>query len=436
MSRSNDFLFGVSSSSYHIEGGNTASDWHEFEKNIFKDHPEHRNEMGIDYWNRWSQDHDHLSELGVDAFRTSIEWSRVQPISSDYFDESAIEQYCQMLSDLKKRNIRVVLTFVHYVVPKWFADMGGFSKKENLIYFDRFVERILRSCGENIDVVTPVNEMMVNAAFGYLIKYFPPGERNFIKFVPVVRNLIRSHYIVAQLIRMYHPHIHISTAEQFRFIKPEPSNLFMKMIAGISNYLVNDVILKSIVSNHFLPPFGFGGTIDRSVKKPVDSIGIQVYGTIPIRLGMRGWKPTIKPSGYTFWSDAIYDAKVTAESLKEAVLRTQQKYKKPVLITEIGMASEDVTEHERKLHELVMAVESLLEQGVKLNGFLYFTLFDCFEWNHGYDKKFGLIEIDRANNFARKPKPAFYAYKNLILRVKNMLMPKGKHQVQPVQSKQ
>jgi beta-glucosidase len=411
LSNNKKVAFGISASSYHYEGGNYNSDWYEFEKRRFANDASHQCGLAVDYWNRWPEDNATLSELGATVFRTSVEWSRIEP-SEGVFDEEAIEKYKEIFGDLKKRNIQITLTLFHYVAPAWFTKKGGFAVKENLHYFRSFTERVLAEFHDYIDIITPMNEMFVYTVLAYITGEFPPESRSLVSYVKVTRNLLRSHFIVAELIEEGGYKVKLSTAEHFRNFRYRNNWLLRASIGKFHNYLFNKALTTSIMENSFAFPFGFAGKITKKPFKQIEYVGLQSYPAIDLRLGFKGGKLRASPIFHTTWAKGIYESKYRPEDLKEAI-HEYNKFGKKILITECGINTNNDSEKSTMLTETFKVIKEIKAEEIPLEAFMFFTLFDCFEWSQGYSMKFGVIEVNR-ETFARTPKESFYTYKKLI----------------------
>ena len=410
-----DFLYGISTSSYHIEGGNTHADWHTFEQQIFAESPDDRNGQGVDYWNRWRDDHTYLDDLGVNAFRTSVEWSRLQPTGPDSFDEEAFDRYREIFADLKRRNIAIVLTLYHYVQPQWFQTLGGFEFENNLIYFERFATKVLDELGEYISVITPINEIMVYSSLGYLFGHFPPQGNSLWRSIRTTRNLIKAHFFVARVLAQKDLPIRIGTSEQYRHFIAKKGDVAAWGAAKALDYLFNTAVTQSIATNRFAPPFGRYETIERHAFKPLDFVGLQCYGELSIRVVRKGSTFAIQPEHGDDWLENVYQHPLDQNAFTRAV-KHLHRFNIPIVVTEIGASSTNELEQSNRVQEYMDTVHTLKHDG--LSGFLYFTLFDCFEWTSGYQHHFGLIGIDRQDNLRRIIKPAFNTYKEQIARLR------------------
>jgi beta-glucosidase len=417
------FDFGIASSSYHIEGGNLNSDWAKFEKEFFKDSPENVCGPAVDYWNRWKEDNNYFSDLGITILRTSVEWSRIH-IGPDQFDEKALEQYHEMFLDLKRRNIKVVLTLFHYTSPQWFRDIGAFEHKINLRHFGEFVSKTLEVLHDCVDIVTPINEIFVYSSLSYFMGYWIPQKRSLSKFIRVTRNLIRAHFIVASIINDRGYDIKVSSAEHSRNFKYTTDNGLVKKFAQFHNYLFNQAVTKSLVRGKFVFPFGTNERVTKKPYRPLDYLGIQFYPAVKLHVWFK--KLTFNIEDYIspithngVWTNALLNAKLHPKDFF-LTLREYKKYDIPILITESGIQTDDDTVRVKKLTANIRVIKKAIEKGIPVEGYMYFSIFDCFEWAEGYTKKFGLISVDRKNNLERTPKPSFYKYKELIKKFKTL----------------
>ena len=403
------FYIGLSTSSYHTEGENIFSDWHVFEQEHFAGDASQMCGSAVDYWNRWRQDNAVLTELGVNAFRTSVEWSRLEP-QEGVFDKAAMQTYREIFSDLRQRGMTVFVTMFHYVMPHWFAEKGGFAKKENIRYFIRFVDTVLEELSDVIDVVIPANEIFVYASLGYLLNHFPPRQSNPLKAFDVAGTLIRAHFAVAELIEARGYPCKISSAEQTRTFLYEGTDIIGRTMVGVVNYLFNHAVTRSLAQNTMALPFGLPQTISRKPHRALDFVGIQVYPSVRVRRASP-FSLRLVPAGHTTWQQALMDSQWDPASLG-AIVEEFARYG-TVIISELGIQTERDEERVTQIAACLSGIKRQLYSGV-LKGVLYFTLFDCFEWTEGYTRKFGLVGIDRAANNQRIPKPSYHAFRQAV----------------------
>jgi len=148
------FLWGSATSAYQIEGGIDNSDWS-------KVVPAGK---ACDHYNRFEEDFQLLQDLSQNAYRFSIEWSRIEP-REGVFDEKEIEHYRKVLESLKEKNITVMLTLHHFTTPLWLADMGGWNNKKVVFYFSRFAQKVFAEYKDHVDFWITINEPTLYAIF-------------------------------------------------------------------------------------------------------------------------------------------------------------------------------------------------------------------------------------------------------------------------------
>nr|MBA3758652.1 glycoside hydrolase family 1 protein [Candidatus Saccharibacteria bacterium] len=209
------FVWGASTASHQVEGG-TLNQWSIWElshaqelartaeqrvghtpewEHIKKQATDPNNYVsgkGVDHYNRYREDFDIVKSLHLSAFRFGIEWSRLEPVEG-VWDEKAVAHYLSYIKELKKRNIEPFLNIWHWTMPTWFTDKGGFTKRSNLAYFDRFVQKIADEYGHEITYVITLNEPNVYSTFSYTTGEWPPQEKNMLNFFKVYWNLTRAH---------------------------------------------------------------------------------------------------------------------------------------------------------------------------------------------------------------------------------------------------
>lgn len=389
-----NFAWGVATASYQVEGGNSNSDWWQWEK---KGKADDESGMACDYWNRYEQDHDMLEELGVDVFRLSIEWSRVETEDGAFSDE-AILHYRNILQDLKKRNIRTQVTLWHWTSPIWFQDKYGFHKKSSVEIFARYGEKIVQELGDLIDTYLTFNEPMVPLGQGFLAGAFPPGFRNPFKFMNAVNNIAKAHKKTYEIIHRMRPDAQVGITYLYNWYESEGFGILLDAINNIAQWYRIDLL-------------------GNKIKGFQDFIGIDYYRLGKIKFDWRNIKMDSRNQiylGFTIEEDKdnvmkwISYPKGIYLVLKEA----SAKYKLPIYISENGVPTreglEDI-ERIKYIKEHLDFVHKAITEGVDVRGYNFWSLMDNLEWLYGYEPKFGLIEIDY-KTLERKPRKSFYEY--------------------------
>jgi beta-glucosidase len=407
------FMWGASTSAYQVEGGNhnqwsvwelahaaerakTAESrygwmpkWHDLKKQM-QDPENYVSGRGIDHYNRYREDFDLVEKLNLNTFRFGIEWSRLEPEEGKW-DEDALEHYREYIDELKRRGIEPILNIWHWSMPVWFTDKGAFSKKANLQYFDRYIEKIAQEYGKSLSYVITLNEPNVYASFGYLTGIWPPQEKNFLRGSLVYWNLTRAHKSAYKILKRANPKIQVGIAAQLANIQAKrPHNLFDELSTKSMRYFWNWWFL-------------------RRIRHSQDFVGLNYYFT-DYYTGMFQRKNPKVPLNDMGWY-------MEPEGLYPLLLRVWARFKKPIIITENGVA--DMNDEYRRwwIEESIVAMQRALSEGVDLRGYFYWSLLDNFEWADGWWPKFGLVSVDRAHGMKREIRPSAKWFASVIAKL-------------------
>ncbi len=398
---SKDFLWGTSTAGHQVEGGNydqwtvyeldnaselarTAADrlrwlpdWLEV-RDQAEDPDNYVSGKGVDHFRRYKEDFRIIKKLNLNAFRFGIEWSRVEP-DQGVWDKSAIDHYHNYIEEMKKMGIEPIVNLWHWTQPTWFDDMGGFSKAKNIQHFLRFVTKISEEFGEELNFVLTVNEPNVYSSFSYLTGEWPPQQKNPINFARTFYNLARAHRGAYKIMKNMHPHLQIGAAPQYGNSLPKrPNHWLDKRVASSVDYFWNWWWTNRII-NH------------------VDFIGFNHYFTDYYQ-GFRKVNPSTPHSDLGWYMEPA--------ALADVITRTWIRYRKPILITENGLADAEDEHRQWWLEETMQALMVSQKAGVDLIGYLHWSLLDNFEWKYGWWPKFGLIKVDRERDMKRLVRPS------------------------------
>lgn len=326
---------------------------------------------GVDHFNRYEKDFDIAKKLNFNAFRFSIEWSRIEPKEGQW-DQAAIDHYKKYIEELHNRGMEPMLNIFHWSLPVWFTDKGGFAKRKNVKYFERFVHKVSQELLTHIHYVITLNEPNVYATFGYLIGEFPPGIANLITFSRVYFNLVKAHKQAYYLLKHSKPSLQIGVAAQLANIQAKrPHSLADETITHIMRYFWNWWFLKRI-------------------RKEQDFIGFNYYFTDYYRfaLGVYRNDPTLPVNDLGWYMEP--------EGIYPLLMRLWAHHKKPIIITENGVADEYDQYRRWWIEETIVAMERAISEGVQLKGYFHWSLLDNFEWAQGWWPKFGLVAVNRS----------------------------------------
>src|SRR5579859_1095467 len=395
------FLWGTASSSHQCEGGNTSNQWYRWEQ---QGHILSGEQCGdaCNWWQDAEKDFERAEQLETNALRLSLEWSRIEPTEGRW-ESGALDRYRAMLTDLHLRNIRPVVTLHHFTEPLWFADRGGFANHENIRFFVRYVSHVVEALRDLCDFWVTINEPNVYAVEGYTIGVFPPGEKDFLRTVQVLRNLLQAHVEAFYAIRRLQPTALIGHCPQYRLFDPaNPLSPLDRSAAGLQDTFFNQAVLRAGESGQFpFPVQLFAGPIPGAAGAR-DYHGVNYYTREMVRFdaslpgevfGRRFYR-----SGAVS-NDAGLDGnfgEIYAEGLYRVLKQVYQQTRgnKPLYIMENGFCDALDDRRPRAILEHLAMVHRALRRGIPVRGYFYWSLVDNFEWNNGWYVRFGLIEID------------------------------------------
>jgi beta-glucosidase len=386
-----DFLWGASTASHQVEGG-TKTDWdlwetrstdhlvkhahrmlaltkgwHEIERQS-KDPENYIAGPAVDHYQRYEEDFQILKELNMNAYRFSIAWSRIEPERGKW-DEKAIAHYRTYIRKLKSMGIEPFMTLWHFTMPQWFADMGAFEYEENIKYFERYVAKVAEEFGGEVRFISPLNEPNTYVMLSYILGWWPPQKHNLFLARRVYRNLMTAHKTAYGILKKADHQLQVGSTYSF-------SNDISRL-PYVPGRLAQ--LISTYISNWWFP----GNVMDTT-----DFIGLNYYFTN--YYGWYGrWVNPKEPKNDLGW---YMEPRGIAPVLKSVYKR----YKKPIYITENGLADRHDTYRKWWIEETIAAMEDAIRSGVDLRGYLHWSLLDNFEWAFGWLAQFGLVHVDRA----------------------------------------
>ncbi len=377
----NDFVWGVATASHQIEGGN-VNNWTQFEERENKE----ASGEACNHWNLWRQDHKLLTELGVNSYRFSIEWSRIEPNQGEW-NEDAIQVYSDMVDSLISQGIEPMITLHHFSHPIWFEEKGGFYDRENLIHFKQYCTKIFPYFSTRVKKWCTVNEPDVFSIMGYHMGMFPPGKRSPIKAIKVMKNVMIAHAEVYHQLKQLSPDSYVGLAKNVTIFDPYRRwNLLHWITSFALNYIWNGAIISALKKGRM-----YASSV-KQAKNSADFIGLNYYThvltspflpqTTEIDL------PSRKQEIMTEFGYPMY-----AEGLERAT-KWLSKLNLPIEITENGVSDGVDNLRPEHLKRHLWMIAKLIEQGNNIKSYYHWSLMDNFEWAEGYSMRFGLYQVD------------------------------------------
>lgn len=383
------FLWGAATAAHQVEG-NTHNQWTVWELENAKslaaqaeyhihDYPSWDRVKGdakdphnyvsgklADHYPRYKEDLAFLTKMNMNAYRFSIEWSRVEP-QEGAWNVEAIAHYKEYLAEINRREIEPVVTLLHFTLPTWFSDMGGFEKRANVKYFIRYVEKVVSELGSAFRYVVVINEPEVYAYQSYILQEWPPAVSSKYRFWRVMNNQAYAIRRSAKVIHSINRRFKVGVADNSVFFYPGDSAWLSHLSARIMQYFQGDYLVGKYI-------------------KHLDFLGVNYYMSQRV-LGYRIHNPENQPHSDVNWPIAPADIEFVLE-------RMYEKYQKPILITENGLADAEDVYRQEWIKETILGMQRAVGRGVHLLGYLHWSLMDNFEWAYGKWPRFGLVKVN------------------------------------------
>ncbi len=384
------FLWGSSTAGHQIEGDNVHSQNYARELEEKFAEPSGK---ACDFWNRWPEDFKLLSELGHQAFRMSVEWSRIEP-EEGHHDEEALQHYIEMFEELKKRGIKVFLTLHHFTHPQWFELKGGFERRKNVDLFVRHLEYLVPKISAYVDFWNVINE-------------FNNGDT--LKGYEKKANFLVAHARGTAVIRAYSS-APVSTAHALVEWQPEnPRDEFDITRTRIRDWIGNEFFFHAIRTGEILFPYRDAEIIPE-LKGSCDFWSLNYYTRHFVTArkesgtGKRHDCNRLRPIDRDFYLEEFYP-----EGLIDRLGGLQDL---PVHITENGFCCDDDRLRILYLARHLQALAEAIRRGSRIDGYLYWSFLDNYEWA-SFVPRFGMVSVD-FNTFARTPKPTAQFFREVI----------------------
>ncbi|MBK1723816.1 GH1 family beta-glucosidase [Thiocystis violacea] len=430
------FLWGAATSAYQIEGfplagGAGPSIWHRFAHTPGRVARGETGDLACDHYHRYLDDVAIMADLGLDSYRFSVAWGRVLPEGRGAVNQQGLDFYARLVDALLERGIRPMATLYHWDLPAALHDRGGWLNPDSPRWFADYAEVLFRALDDRVPFWITVNEPWVVAVLGYLEGQLAPGHRDLFETPRVAHHLLLAHAQAVAAYRSLGRH-QIGIAVNLEPQHPEsPSAADLEATnrrdAFINRWFLDPLRLgrypEELASIFGLAWPDFPETDLERLRDSGDFIGVNYYARGLVRAA-----PDAPPLCAARVSPP--DAELTAmgwevypRGLTQTLLWLKERYANPPLyITENGAAFADPppragrVEDPRRVAYLrshIAAAAAAIAQDVDLRGYFAWSLLDNFEWAEGYDKRFGLVQVDPRDQ-TRVPKASARFYREVI----------------------
>ena len=416
MSFPKGFLIGASTAAHQVEGSNIHSDYWAQEQ---MPHSSFTEPSGIacDHYNRYEEDIRLMAQAGLNAYRFSVEWARIEP-EEGQFDEKEIEHYRKVIRCCRENGVEPMVTLMHFTSPVWLIQKGGWEAESTVEYFRRYAAYVTEKLGSEIKYICTINEANMGLQLAAISKRFQmmaqQAQKNAQKaegtvqvgmnFQKMMENMkyaaqenaavfgtpqpqifvssrtpegdalvFRAHQAAKEAIKAIHPEIQVGITLSLHDLQALPGGEAFAENAWDEEF------------RHYL-----------SFIQGDDFLGVQNYTRM--LYGPQGQLPCPEGAKLTQMDYEFYP-----EALEHVIRKVRQDFSGDLIVTENGVATADDADRREFIRKALAGVESCLADGIPVKGYFYWSLMDNFEWQKGYSMTFGLIAVDRTTQ-ERKPK--------------------------------
>ena len=412
------FFIGAATAAHQVEGNNIHSDYWAQE---LLPHTSFAEPSGLacDHYNRYEEDIRLLAEAGLNAYRFSVEWARIEP-EEGQFDEAETEHYRKVIACCRENGVEPIVTLMHFTSPVWLIQKGGWEAESTIGYFRRYADYIARQLGSEIKYICTINEANMGLQLAAISKRFMLMAQQAaekaksaegtvqvgMNFEKIMENMKYAAAENAGIFGTPQPQVFVSSrtpegdALVFRAhqaAKEAIKAVCPEMKVGITLSLHDCQAIPGGEEfakqewdeefRHYLPWI-----------QDDDFLGVQNYTRS--QFGPEGMLPAPEGAELTQMDYEFYP-----EALENVIRKVQEDFKGDLIVTENGIAISDDSRRVEFIGRALQGVENCLNDGIPVRGYCHWSLMDNFEWQKGFSMTFGLIAVDRTT-MQRIPKPS------------------------------
>ena len=426
---STDFIYGVATASFQIEGGATnrlPCIWDTFCYTPNKVVDGSNGSLACDHFNLWQQDIELIDSLGVDAYRLSISWPRVITQSGE-LNHEGVNFYLNILNELKNKNIKAFVTLYHWDLPQHLEDNGGWLNRDTAYKFRDYANLISQAFSDLVYSYATLNEPFCSSFLGYEVGIHAPGKIGKEFGRKAAHHLLLAHGLAMAVLTKNSPKSQNGIVLNFTPCYPETDSKADKIASDFADDYFNQWYIKPIFDGNYpkildqLPLENHPDIQEGDMKiisHPTDFLGVNFYTRAIYRADEQEHYVQIGPPEPR--TDIGWE--VYPKAFSELLISLNEKYTlPPIYITENGAAIADeiidnkIEDFDRidYYQKHLNACNDSIEHGVNIKGYFAWSLMDNFEWAEGYSKRFGIVYVDYDSQI-RTVKSSGDAYRTLI----------------------
>ncbi|MEU8144878.1 GH1 family beta-glucosidase [Nonomuraea sp. NPDC048901] len=435
-----NFVWGVSTSAYQIEGANVADGRGPSIWDTFSD-----SQAACDHYHRYVEDIGLLKDLGVTAYRFSVSWPRVVPDGSGRINAAGLDFYEKLVDELLGAGIKPYATLYHWDLPQALEDKGGWAVRDTAAHFADYARVVRDRLGDRVDTWFTVNEPWVAAFLGYGSGIHAPGRTSAADAFRSAHHLLLAHGLATQALRPSKVGLVLNfgpvmTPGQVGDLSMELPEEDAEAVARIDTLLHRqflEPVLRGAYPAELLPVIERAAGLDHiqdgdlaTISQPIDLLGVNYYAPTVVQAqpsqpadpaypGSAGILFCTVPTAVTAMGWPI-----VPDALPLLLRRLSREYPETqLMLTENGADFVDVISGDgihdvdriNFIEEHLRALRVSIEEGARVGGYLLWSLLDCLEWADGYQRKFGVYHVDFATQ-RRRPKDSAHWYRDVIKR--------------------
>jgi beta-glucosidase len=434
-----DFLWGVATSAYQIEGahkedGKGESIWDRFTRWEGRVLEKENGDVACDHYHRYKDDITLIKSLDIPSYGFSVAWTRILPQGRGQVNRSGLDFYSRLVDALLEAGIQPKCTLFHWDLPQALQELGGWPRRETADDFAEYARILFDRLGDRVKIWATHNEPWVAAFLGYGHGLHAPGICDYSQAYQAAHHLLLSHGKAVQAFRQGGHDGKIGLILNLNGLIPaslrEEDVAATRRVHDETHALFLDPVFRG---EYPQPLFDYVGVHQPKVQandlglvnQPIDFLGLNYYNTDLVSYDLFGGlnKARLTPYSAPGWGRTEMGWGINPLGLRDEVRHIQSNYGNPVLyLTENGCALPDAPNSEgfvadwdriRFLSSHLQALHQAVEEGCNVRGYFAWTIFDNFEWERGYSKRFGLVRVDR-RTLQRVPKQSAYWYGEVI----------------------
>ena len=428
------FLWGAATASYQIEGavaedGRAPSIWDTFSHTPHKIERSETGDIACDHYHRHTEDIQLMRDLGIQAYRFSISWSRILPEGTGKGNARGLDFYNRLVDDLLDAGIIPFPTLFHWDLPQTLQERGGFANRDITGWFSDYAVHTSQHLGDRVQHWIMLNEPSVFAFLGHAIGVHAPGLTDLKAFLATTHHLNLAQGAALHALRTNNPSWKLGTTLSVDRGMAADGSKASAIMAERHHDLWNGCFLAPLLSGAYpagilpeLEPYIQPGDL-KSIRQPVDFLGVNHYTRSYIRAkpgALIGYEHVAPPPDVPQTS---FGWEINPSEFRGVLLELHERYQcPPIYITENGAYFDDVVSADGKVHDenrvafldgYIQAMQEARERGVDIRGYFAWSLLDNFEWAGGYRPTFGLVKVDFSTQ-KRVPKDSYFWYRDFI----------------------